>query len=166
MLLTRPAESDGDAFLAAVHRSRELHGDWVAPPADAPAFTAYLHQAQLPNMDYSLAWAGDELVGVLNLSQIVHGAMFGAYLGFYAFLPLAGRGLMTQAVRLVVERAFTELNLHRVEANVQPGNHRSIALVQRAGFHREGFSPRYLHIAGQWRDHERWAVLNEGWAAW
>lgn len=66
---------------------------------------------------------------------------------------------MSQAVELTVKYAFKELGLHRLEANIQPENVRSIALVKRLGFQKEGFSPRYLQIDGVWRDHERWALL-------
>ncbi len=66
---------------------------------------------------------------------------------------------MTEAADLAVRYAFDTLGLHRVEANIQPGNAPSIALVRRLGFAREGFSPRYLRISGEWRDHERWARL-------
>jgi ribosomal-protein-alanine N-acetyltransferase len=59
----------------------------------------------------------------------------------------------------VVRDAFRRLGLHRLEANIQPGNRASIRLARRLGFRREGYSPRYLKIQGRWRDHERWALL-------
>jgi ribosomal-protein-alanine N-acetyltransferase len=68
---------------------------------------------------------------------------------------------MTEGMDGVLRHAFKTLKLHRVEANVQPGNTGSIALLERSGFRREGFSPRYLKVAGRWRDHERWAILAE-----
>ena len=70
---------------------------------------------------------------------------------------------MTAALQLMLEYAFKELRLHRLEANVQPRNVSSIALIKHAGFVREGYSQRYLKIGGRWRDHERWAILYEDW---
>jgi ribosomal-protein-alanine N-acetyltransferase len=70
---------------------------------------------------------------------------------------------MTGALQLALRHAFRTLKLHRVEANIEPGNEASIALVRRAGFTREGFSQRYLKLGGRWRDHERWALLREDW---
>jgi [ribosomal protein S5]-alanine N-acetyltransferase len=101
----------------------------------------------------------DELVGVVNISEIVHGAFRSGYLGYYAFAPYAEHGLMTEGLALVVDDAFHRLRLHRLEANIQPGNTASLGLVRRLDFRHEGFSLRYLKIRGRWRDHERWAVL-------
>jgi ribosomal-protein-alanine N-acetyltransferase len=72
---------------------------------------------------------------------------------------------MSEGLALALAVAYRRLKLHRVEVNIQPGNASSIALVQSAGFTREGFSRRYLKIAGRWRDHERWAMLAEDWPA-
>ena len=66
-------------------------------------------------------------------------------------------------MQLVLARVFTELQLHRLEANIQPGNTASIELVTRAGFVHEGFAERYLKISGRWRDHEHWAIRAEQW---
>ncbi len=103
--------------------------------------------------------ASGGIVGVTNLSQIVLKGFQNAYLSYYGMAGFAGRGFMTEAVRLTVGHAFGEIGLHRLEANIQPGNLPSIALAKRAGFRKEGFSPRYLRIDGVWRDHERWALL-------
>jgi ribosomal-protein-alanine N-acetyltransferase len=72
---------------------------------------------------------------------------------------------MRQALALVVTTAFSELGLHRLEANIQPANVRSRGVAARLGFRQEGFSPRYLKIGGEWRDHERWAILADERAA-
>ena len=84
-----------------------------------------------------------------------------AYLGFYTGAPFMGKGYMSEGLRLVLRHAFSRLGLHRLEANIQPANRASIRLVRRAGFRREGFSPRYLKVFGRWRDHERWAIIAE-----
>jgi ribosomal-protein-alanine N-acetyltransferase len=103
------------------------------------------------------------LVGVINVSEMVRGNFQSAYLGYYAFEPHSGRGLMRRGMALVINRAFGRLGLHRLEANIQPGNTASIELVRRLGFRREGYSPRYLKINRRWKDHERWALLAEDW---
>ena len=96
---------------------------------------------------------------MINLSQIFRKGFQNAYLGYYGMVAFAGRGLMTEAVRLATRYAFDEIGRHRLEANIQPANLASIALAKRIGFRREGFSPRYLRIGGVWCDHERWALL-------
>ena len=70
---------------------------------------------------------------------------------------------MSEGLALVLRHAFCELRLHRLEANIQPANAASIALVRRCGFAYEGLSPRYLKVGGRWRDHERWAITREDW---
>jgi ribosomal-protein-alanine N-acetyltransferase len=144
-----------------VHRSRRLHGPWVAAPSTAAAYRAYLRRARLPaHVGYFIRLrASGELVGVINVSEIVRGAFRSAYLGYYVFAPHEGQGLMAEGLRLVIADAFRRLRLHRLEANVQPGNRASLRIIRGLGFRREGFSPRYLKIGGRWRDHERWALL-------
>src|SRR5262249_50986284 len=97
------------------------------------------------------------------LNEIVRGPAQSAYLGYYALEPFAGRGFMSAGLAMVIGAAFGKLKLHRLEANIQPNNESSLALVQRFGFQCEGYSPRYLKLAGRWRDHERWALLKEDW---
>lgn len=152
------------AFLAAVERSRDLHHPWVAPPATAEAFRAAVAKADGErNLSFLAINDAADPVGCINLNEVVRGAFQSCYLGYYAFAPFAGTGRMKQAMTLVIGKAFTDLALHRLEANIQPGNAASIALVQSLGFRHEGFSPRYLHIDGGWRDHKRYALTAEDW---
>ena len=151
-----------EEFIAAARRSVALHAPWVIAPADGNAFRGYIgrHDAA-QNLGYLLFSERNDLVGVVNVSEIVRGSFLSAYLGYYAFVPHDGRGYITAGVAAVVSLCFETLGLHRLEANIQPSNAASIALAKRAGFRLEGFSPRYLKIDGQWRDHERWAILAE-----
>ena len=104
-------------------------------------------------------YSSGKIVGVVNLTNIVLGLFRSGYLGYYVFAGFENQGFMHRGLRAVVRHAFAKLKLHRLEANIQPTNVASIALVKRCGFHQEGYSPRYLKIAGRWRDHERWAIL-------
>jgi len=161
--LSRPSARDAAEFLAAVRRSRRLHGRWVAAPATPAAYRKYLQRSRRATQAAHLIRlrASGELVGAVNVSEIVRGNFHSAYLGYYAFAPHHGQGLMAEGVRLVIRDAFDRLRLHRLEAGIQPGNRASRALVRALGFRREGYSRRYLKIGGRWRDHERWAITKD-----
>ncbi len=173
--LRRPMPSDVRAVIAAVAASSRLHRKWVQAPSTAARFGTYVKRFAGPKSRQMatathvglLACRNDDdaAVGVFNFSEIVHGAFQSTYLGYYAFEPYAGQGYMAEGLALAIELAFRKLRLHRIEVNVQPANARSTALVRNAGFTREGFSRRYVKIAGRWRDHERWAILVEDWRA-
>jgi ribosomal-protein-alanine N-acetyltransferase len=158
-----PTWGDCPAFLAAVRRSRAVHYPWVSPPDIPEAFGIYLDRISSDSHRGFLVLQRDagEIVAVINLSNLVRGAFQSAFLGYYSFSPYIGTGLMYEGMRLVLNHAFRKLKLHRLEANIQPGNHASIALVRKYGFIKEGFSRRYLKIYGRWKDHERWAILSE-----
>jgi ribosomal-protein-alanine N-acetyltransferase len=158
-----PTGRDAAVFLAAVRRSRSLHYPWVSAPATMKAFAKYVERANSESHRGFLVIERHtgELVGVMNLNNLIGGAFQNAFLGYYSFLPHAGQGLMYEGMQLVLRHAFRKLKLHRLEANIQPGNRASIALARKCGFVREGFSRRYLKILGRWQDHERWAILAE-----
>ena len=151
--------------LTMIDASQHLHRPWVYPPSNAAAFRAYLKRiAPASHAGFlALRRVDHALVGVVNLNEIIRGAMSSAFLGYYASAVCAGQGLMAEGLALVIDHAFGPLHLHRLEANIQPANERSIALVRRCGFQQEGFSRRYLKIGGRWRDHERWAMWAERW---
>lgn len=163
IVLVRPRPDDEEEFLRGVHASRPLHDRWVAPPSTPAAYAAYLRRIRRTDNAGFLVrdGASGDICGVVNVNSIVRGALQSGFLGYYGFAGGAGRGSMTEGVLLTCGHAFERLGLHRLEANIQPENLRSIALVRRCGFTREGFSPHYLNVAGAWRDHERWAITVE-----
>jgi [ribosomal protein S5]-alanine N-acetyltransferase len=158
----RPLKAaDEDAFMQSVRISREFLKPWVQVPLSRPAFQRYVKEM---NTSEDKAFAvirtdNQALAGVVELRDIFHGDFQNAYLIYYGFQPHFKQGLMRQAVSLVIPIAFDRLKLHRLEANIQPENLASIALVRACGFSKEGLSPRFLKKNGHWRDHERWALL-------
>ena len=153
--------NDETAFMQGLRDSRELLKPWVQVPLSRKAFQKYVLEM---NAADDRAWAvvradTRELAGVVELRDIFYGDFKNAYLIYYAFLAHQRQGLMKQAVQQVIAIAFNRLKLHRLEANIQPDNLASIALVRACGFNKEGLSQRFLKKNGQWRDHERWAML-------
>ncbi|MFF4172878.1 GNAT family N-acetyltransferase [Streptomyces sp. NPDC001744] len=154
--------ADADEFTARARESRELHRPWLFPPCTPEAYASYAGTLLGdPARAGFLVCERDEsgrIAGFVNINNIVRGGFLSGALGYGAFAHAAGRGLFGEALGLVLEYAFGPLGLHRLEANIQPGNTASRDLVRRAGFRLEGFSPVMLFIDGAWRDHERWAI--------
>ncbi|MFE7126185.1 GNAT family N-acetyltransferase [Streptomyces sp. NPDC057617] len=155
---------DADEFVSLVRASEDLHRPWLFPPRTARMYAEYAGRLLGdPGRAGYLVCARDDgrIAGFVNINNIVRGAFLSGAIGYGAFAHAAGRGLMSEGLGLVMRHAFGPLGLHRLEANVQPANTASIALVRRVGFRREGYSPDFLFIDGAWRDHERWAVTAE-----
>lgn len=159
--IVQPAEEHRKDFLGAVQRSTGLHESWVKAPESDDEFSAYLDRLGQPDQLGYLLVSDSALVGVVNVSNIRMGSLCSGEIGYYAFSGSEGRGLMFLGMQLVLERVFGPHGLHRVEASIQPENARSIRLVERLGFRKEGVSERYRRVAGEWRDHERWALIAE-----
>ncbi len=168
-----PAASDREAFCTLVVANRAWLTQW-APGTTAeedPDGSGWFEATSVANAagrSHKLLITdreSDALLGMLNFNEIVRGLFQSAYMGYWIGAAYARQGLMGEALAAGLGYAFGPLDLHRVEANIQPGNEPSIALVRRAGFVQEGFSPGYLKIGGSWKDHERWALTKETWLA-
>lgn len=165
MLLREPSEADGDELVALNRASRDFHHPWVAPPLDLVQYWEYRIRCNRDTARGYLLCLRETgaIVGVVNVSQIFLGNFRSAYLGYYGGAIYAKRGYMKEGLGLVLDACFHDIGLHRLEANIQPENIASLALVKSLGFIYEGFSRRYLQIDGEWRDHERWAILSDDW---
>lgn len=159
-----PEMSDADQFIEAMQRSDHFHYPWTTAPKTMEEFKQYIDRLQQSNQKGMLVEINERsIAGVFNINEIVFGCFQSAYLGFYSTVDYAGQGIMSIALKLVLNYVFQDIKLHRLEANIQPGNEKSIRLIRSNGFRKEGFSPKYLKIDGEWRDHERWAMTQEDW---
>lgn len=164
-LVLRTARADEAAEVLAFFVRNEAH---LAPwePARPPGFYTVEHwrerlvslrDEQLVGSSYRFHLfaraAPHRVIGSIGLSNVVRGAFQSAHLGFALDAHAVGKGLMHEAVIAVVDFAFREVGLHRVEANHQPQNLRSAAVLRRAGFEIQGYARDYLFIDGAWRDH-------------
>jgi [ribosomal protein S5]-alanine N-acetyltransferase len=164
IFIREPQLEDELSFLLMTNRSKALHHPWVNAPLTHVEFLNYFNRYQQTNQkSFIVSNNLNHIIGVFNLSEIVYGHFQNAYLGFYVDIDYANKGWMSKGLKLVLERAFTEMALHRIEANIQPQNVESINLVKINQFRKEGFSQRYLNINNVWCDHERWAITFEDW---
>lgn len=181
-VLVRPStEADLPAYRLAVRGSADRLARWNAVDPDdlARHLRAQSDQHRTFLVIALDPAAGHGVVGKINVTNVVRGRFSSATLGYDAYDPYVGRGLFAEGLRLVVTLALRPaadggMGLHRVEANVQPGNVRSAAVLRSLGFRHEGETPRMLYLAARgpgadgtqaWRDHERYAVTREEWPA-
>jgi ribosomal-protein-alanine N-acetyltransferase len=102
-----------------------------------------------------------EVVGQLNVANILFGSVSSAVIGYWVSPEVAGRGVATTAVALASDYLFTTVNIHRVEIDIRPENLASLRVVEKLGFRYEGLKERYIHINGAWRDHYVYALTRE-----
>lgn len=115
------------------------------------------NQAGLP---FVIEYAGD-IVGQLNVSNIVFGSVSSCVLGYWIAPEFAGKSITTTAVALATDYLLNIVGLHRVEIDIRPENNASLRVVQKLGFRYEGLKERYLHINNDWRDHFVFALTHE-----
>lgn len=100
-------------------------------------------------------------IGKVALNGIMRGAMHGAYLGYWMDVDHQGDGLCTESIRAVLDFAFGDAELHRVQAAIMPRNVKSLRVIEKLAFRREGYAERYLQIGGKWEDHILFARTRE-----
>jgi [ribosomal protein S5]-alanine N-acetyltransferase len=100
-----------------------------------------------------------KLAGGITIGNIRHGVSQSAQIGYWIGARYSGQGYMLEAVRLVIPYAFETLRLHRIEAACIPANTRSVRVLEKAGFQREGLLRSYLRINGSWQDHYLYALV-------
>lgn len=166
-----------DAVAEFYRRNQAAHACWN-PPLPAAMFTVEGQQERLGDAAIA-ATAGGAIswwlfapdtpsmaLGQIHFSQIARRVFHNAMLGYAIDAAHEGQGLMREALEAALEDAFgPRVQLHRVQANVRPENIRSLALLMRLGFEREGLAREYLFIDGAWRDHVMTARINPDWAA-
>ncbi|MEM9723977.1 MAG: GNAT family protein [Pseudomonadota bacterium] len=166
-LLIRPPQKSDHVAWARLRRAsaaslKPWEPSWSSDHLSAAAFRRRVRWSQR-EIDAGRAYplliferdprAGPRLVGGLTLEHVRHGAAMSASLGYWLGVGAEGRGLMAETIEAVAAFAFDDLDLSRLEAACLPENTRSRRLLERAGFHEEGFASAYLRIDGAWRDH-------------
>lgn len=170
-MLRRPRADDAPA-LHAFHVRNDAHFTSTSPRRPSQFYTAAFWAEAIARSESDFredrrvalnVFQGSDIVAMVNLMNIVRGALRGCDLGYGVDAAHQGTGLMFWAVQRALDYAFSGLGLHRVQANHLPENQRSARLLSRLGFKREGYAERFLLIDGLWRDHVLNALLHDAW---
>jgi len=161
--LRRLTAQDSDEFTELVRGSADFLRPWVRMPATAEKFTEYLRRFDGKTAECLLICKRETglIAGTISVGDMIRGPYQRATVGYNVFLPTARQGYMSEGFGLLFIFAFRDLRLHRLEADIQPGNVPSLRLAAKVGFRKEGYSPGFVCIDGKWLDHERWAITSE-----
>lgn len=102
-----------------------------------------------------------KMVGQLNVANILYGSVSSGSIGYWVSEKCAGKGITPAAVALIVDYMFIRMGLHRAEIAIRPENKASLRIVEKLNFRHEGTKQRFIHIDGDWRDHEIFALTRE-----
>ena len=157
---------------------RRVNSEWLAPweatrpdvesDGQLPTFFEMIRHynreaRELRSISFAI-WLNEggreSFIGQITLGGVVLGAYRGAHIGYWIDQRHANRGYTTRAVTALTNFAFTEIRLHRIEINLRPENVASRKVAEKCGYTLEGVRPRYLHIAGEWRDHLTFVAEN------
>lgn len=141
----------------AAHSWRERNSVGAWAPLNSALRTSARRGTMLPFM----ICYGGRLVGQMNISNVVHGALRSCTVGYWVDGAIAGRGITPTALAIAIDHCFSAVGLHRVEVDIRPENLPSLRVVQKLGLRREGFYERFLDIDGDWRDHVAFAITVE-----
>jgi ribosomal-protein-alanine N-acetyltransferase len=158
---------------------RQRNGDWLTvwepsrqphqpdPSTDRSAFASRCLQRdrdRTAGTAYQFGlFVGEQVIGEVNLNNVIRGAMQSATVGYWVDQRHAGRGYVAEGVVLLMQYAFEQLGLHRVEICIVPRNDRSRRVMEKLQIREEGLAERYLEINGVWEDHIRYAITGEEW---
>lgn len=142
--------------------------DLADPTRDQSAFNARCvarERDALADHAYPFGiFIGERFVGEVNINNITRGALQGATVGYWIDQQAAGQSYVAEAVAVVAQFAFEQLDLHRLEVAIIPRNANSRRVVEKLGLRCEGTAQRFLEIAGVWENHLRFAITAEEWA--
>jgi ribosomal-protein-alanine N-acetyltransferase len=154
-MIIRPLTPEDAGELAALLVENRAFLAPFEPVRDEPFFTIGGQRERIEN-DGSEAFAivvDEGIAGTVTMSNIVYGPFQSANLGYWVAERLSGRGLATRAVGDVLEIAFGEFGLHRLQAATLVENVPSQRVLEKNAFEPIGLARRYLQVAGEWCDH-------------
>ena len=151
-----------DATLPPNQKNSDSLSEGVFDPASNEAFFSIYFASKKSNragtgLTLAMRTRGKQ-IGLITAANLTYGAARNCQIGYWIDQRFAGRGYTPRAVALLIDYLLVERNFHRVEIAIRPENEASLRVVQKLSLRPEGLRPRYLHIAGDWRDHEIFAI--------